>query len=240
MKLFDDMTQSTASGFGFSAVRPETLGAVEYTLVTLVLDKTGSVSSFASELFAVKQTVVDACKKSPRSENLLLRVLEFNSRIDEVHGFVPLASIDSAQYVVPDCTGVTALYDATVSAVSATRAYGKALADQDYLANGLVIVVTDGGDNASRMTAADVKNEISKAVQSEQMESLRTILVGVNAGAVSDTLDSFQKEAGFDQYVEIERASAQVLARLADFVSRSISSQSQSLGTGGPSQALSF
>ena len=126
MKLFDDTTtQGNVNGFGFSAVRPETLGSTEYTLVTLVLDKTGSVASFADKLFEVKKTVVEACRKSPRAEFLLLRTLEFNSRVDEVHGFKPLSDIDPASYAVPACGGMTALIDATYAAVSATNAYGK-------------------------------------------------------------------------------------------------------------------
>lgn len=240
MKLFDDMTQSTVSGFGFSAVRPETLGAPEYTLVTLVLDKTGSVASFANELLKVKQAVVEACRKSARSDYLLLRLVEFNSRVDEVHGFVPLQNLDPAQYTAPACSGMTALADASFSAVSATNAYAKTLGEQDYLTNAIVVIATDGADNDSRMRAADVKAEVQKGISGEVLESLRTVLVGINAAQCQAELQAFQAEAGIDQYVDVADASPQKLARLADFVSRSISAQSQSLGTGGPSQALTF
>lgn len=241
MKLIaNDMTQGVVSGFHFSAVRPEALGAPEYTLVTLVLDKTGSVSPFADKLSAVKAAVVEACRKSPRSDYLLLRVVEFNSGVDEVHGFLPLSEIDPARYTVPQCQGLTALNDAVFSAVSATNAFGKTLADQDYLVNAIVFVVTDGYDNASRMRAGDVQAELGKGLSSESLESLRTVLVGVNAAACSAELKAFQQQAGMDQYEDIGDASAARLAKLADFVSRSISAQSQSLGTGGPSQALTF
>lgn len=242
MKLFDDtdMTTGSVKGFGFSAVRPETLGASEYTLVTLVLDKTGSVSSFANELFAIKKAVVDACRKSPRAEYLLLRVVEFNTSVDEVHGFKPLADIDATGYSVPSCGGLTALNDAAFSAVSASNAYAKTLTDQDYLVNALVVLATDGDDNASRMRPTDVKAELSRALQGEHLESLRSILVGVNAGQFRTQLQQFQAEVGIDQYVDVADATPQRLAKLADFVSRSISAQSQSLGTGGPSQALVF
>lgn len=242
MKLFDDtdMTTGSVKGFGFSAVRPETLGASEYTLVTLVLDKTGSVSSFANELFAIKKAVVDACRKSPRAEYLLLRVVEFNTSVDEVHGFKPLADIDAAGYSVPSCGGLTALNDAAFSAVSASNAYAKTLTDQDYLVNAIVVLATDGDDNNSRMRTADVKSELARALQGEHLESLRSILVGVNAGQFRSELQRFQTEVGIDQYVDVADATPQRLAKLADFVSRSISAQSQSLGTGGPSQALVF
>jgi uncharacterized protein YegL len=241
MKLFDDnTTQGTVNGFGFSAVRPETLGSTEYTLVTLVVDKTGSVTSFADALFQVKKTVVEACRKSPRADYLLLRVVEFNQRIDEIHGFKPLADIDASAYVTPSCGGMTALNDATFAAVSAINAYGKTLADQDYLANGIAIIITDGDDNASSTSTADIKREIATGVSGEHLESMRTILVGVNAGEYAAKLQAFQQEVGIDQYVDVSDASSQRLAKLADFVSRSISAQSQSLGTGGPSQALNF
>jgi len=241
MKLIDNnMTQATVSGFGFSGVRPETLGSTEYTLVTLVLDKTGSVTGFANELFNIKKTVVEACRKSPRAEFLLLRVLEFNSKVEEVHGFKPLSEIDAADYAVPDCRGVTALRDAAFAAVSATNAYAKTLAAQDYLTNGIVIIATDGDDNDSRMSAADVKGEINDAVKGEHIESIRTVLVGVNAAEFRAALQNFQNDAGIDQYVDVADATPGRLAKLADFVSRSISAQSQSLGTGGPSQGLSF
>lgn len=241
MKIFDDgMARSAVQGFGFSAVRPETLGSTEYTLVTLVLDKTGSVSAFADELLKVKRAVVQACRRSPRADFLLLRVVEFNSRVDEVHGFKPLSDLDPARYRAPACKGATALFDATFAAVSATNAYARTLADQDYLVNALIVVATDGEDNDSRMRAADVKREIAEAAKAEVLESMRTILVAVNARQCDSKLRDFQSEVGIDQYVDIGDALPQRLARLADFVSRSISAQSQSLGTGGPSQALVF
>lgn len=242
MKLFDDadMTTGSVKGFGFSAIRPETLGASEYTLVTLALDKTGSVSGFSNEMFAIKKAVVAACRKSPRSDYLLLRVVEFNTSVDEVHGFKPLNDIDETLYTVPVCQGGTALVDAAFSAVSASNAYAKTLTDQDYLVNAIVVIGTDGDDNASRMRATDIRAELTRALTGEHLESLRSILVGVNATQYRRELEGFQTAAGIDQYVDVADATPQHLAKLADFVSRSISAQSQSLGTGGPSQALVF
>ena len=242
MKLFDDknLLTGTVAGFGFSGVRVETLGAVEYTLVTLVTDKTGSVVHFADELLKVRKTVVEACRKSPRSENLLLRMVDFNTSVDEVHGFMPLSQIDPNSYQTPQCGGLTALRDGAFSALSASNAYGKNLTDQDFLVNAICIIVTDGDDNASGTSMADVARELKRGVESEYLESMRSILVGVNAGQYRSQLEDFRKDVGIDQYVDVADATPQKLARLADFISRSISAQSQSLGTGGPSQALTF
>ena len=87
---------------------------------------------------------------------------------------------------------------------------------------------------------ADVRAELSRGVRAESLESLRTVLVGINATQCRNVLETFQADAGIDQYVDVDEATPQKLAKLADFVSRSISAQSQSLGTGGPSRSLTF
>lgn len=241
MKLFDnDMQLAKVGTFGFSGVRPDKLGAAEYTLATLVMDKTGSVSSFAQVLLNAKIAVVQACQKSPRAEFLLLRNTEFNTSVEEVHGFVELARLDPLQYPAPRCGGMTNLFDATYDAVAATNEYAKTLSDAEFSVNGIVFVVTDGDDTSSVQTPAAVAAELKRGVQNEWLESLTVVLIGVNAQRYQQELNKFYADAGLTQYVDAGDATPERLARLADFVSRSISSQSQALGTGGPSQALTF
>lgn len=57
---------------------------------------------------------------------------------------------------------------------------------------------------------------------------------------VKSYLDSFQDKGKFDQFVALDNANSKTIARLGQFISKSISSQSQSLGTGGPSQTIDF
>jgi len=227
--------------FSFSAVKIEDLGATEYTLVTIALDKSGSVSGFSDELLKALISVVEACKKSPRAENLLLRVLEFNSIIDEVHGFKLLNMIDpNKDYLVPSCDGQTALNDAVFCSVGATIQYAKKLTDQDFNVNGICFVITDGEENASKTTPGMITDVLKKAKIGEEIESLITILVGINTQNCGQALDAFHQEAGMTQYIDAGDATPQKLAKLASFVSKSISSQSQALGSGGPSQPLTF
>lgn len=231
-----------AGNFRFSAVRPETLDATEYTLATIVVDVTGSVASFKDELLGAVKAVVRACQKSPRAENLLVRLVTFNTSVDEVHGFKPLAEIDPDDYEPFSPSGLTALYDASVDALSATNRYAKLLSDQDYLVNAAVYIVTDGLNNFGRSKLGDVAAELKQAARDETLESLVTVLVGINTleRGVAQSLDELRAQAGLGQFVDVGEATPQRLAKLSAFVSRSISSQSQALGTGGPSQALSF
>lgn len=228
--------------FQFSGKRVEHLGATEYTLATIAVDVTGSVSGFASELRAALVTAVESCKKSPRANNLLLRVVLFSTSmkpngIEEIHGFKPLGEINPADYPALNPYGATNLYDAAYSAIGATNAYAKTLMDQDFLANGIVTVITDGADNASSATLAMVKQEVERGAKAESIESLIPILVGINASQYSGRLDAMAATVGM-KFLDAGDATPGKLAKLAEFVSQSVSSQSQSLGTGGPSQNI--
>ena len=60
------------SHYGYSATRLEDLGATEYTIVTVVTDISGSTSAFIFDMEAAIARIVQACKFSPRADNLLL------------------------------------------------------------------------------------------------------------------------------------------------------------------------
>ncbi len=231
--------------FQFSAVRIENLGATEYTLVTIVCDISGSVQSFADDLLECIKSIVMACQKSPRAENLLLRLLLFNDDLNEIHGFINLSDIKADEYDPLEPDSMTALFDATYDAVGATLEYSKRLVDQDFDCNGAVYIITDGMDNRSSMTPTSIKEKIAASMVKEEIESLVTVLVALNDPALDDqqvkkALKKFHEEAELTQFIDIGDATPGKLAKLANFVSESVSSQSQALGTGAPSQTLNF
>ncbi|MES3005199.1 MAG: hypothetical protein V4690_03795 [Patescibacteria group bacterium] len=246
-KILNDPTMETGKigglqAFQFSGKRIEHLGATEYTLATIAVDVSGSTWGFAKELRDALIVAVEACKKSPRANNLLLRVIMFSTSlhggVEEIHGFKPLSEVDTTLYPDFRPSGETPLCDAVFSAVGATNSYAKKLMDQDFLANGIVFVITDGDDNKSKATSLSIKEELRRGTRAEEIESLVTVLVGINAGSYASILTAFQSDAGLDQYIDAGDATKGKLAKLANFVSQSVSSQSQSLGTGGPSQNI--
>jgi uncharacterized protein YegL len=231
------------SHYGYSATRLDDLGATEYTIATIVADVSGSTAPFILDMEAAITRIVQACKFSPRADNLLLRLIAFDDLLNELHGFKLLENCHLADYggaLTPG--GSTALHDATENAVVATTNYAQKLAAGDFSANAIVFVITDGMDNASKTSARQVKAAFGKAIRSEALESIVSVLIGVNVNdpQVSQYLRAFHADAGFTQYVELDNADAKTLARLAEFVSQSISAQSQALGTGGASQQLVF
>jgi len=232
--------------FQFSAVRIENLGATEYTLVTIVCDISASVRDFAQELLDCIKSIVGACNKSPRAENLLIRFLTFNHNINEIHGFKELSSINSDDYEPLSPDGFTALFDATYDAVGATLEFSRQLVEQDFDCNGAVYIITDGMNNRGTMTPSAIKEKLESALGNEDIESLITVLVGLHdpkvpwEKEVEEHLNAFKDQAELTQFVNVGDATPQRLAKLANFVSESISSQSQALGTGSPSQTLTF
>jgi hypothetical protein len=234
----------TVRGIQFSGIRPDKLPGFEYTLVDIKVDTTGSTGGFSKQLLDSLRAVVESCQKSPRKEYLLLRASHFNSSIgiQEIHGFSLLSQVDPSKYDEPKCDGMTNLFDATYDGVVAVNAMAQAIIKKEPAANvnGLTVIITDGDDNASRHGAKDIKAELERCIQGEEIESHMTILVGINAVAFKNKLEKFQQDAGIMQYVDAGDATPANLAKLADFVSRSISSQSSSLGSGGPSQVLTI
>ena len=230
--------------YGYTAADLSSLGSTEYTLVVIGVDDSSSVSAYKKEMEACIQEIVEACKMSPKSDSLLLRIVAFNSRMREIHGFKQLSDCQTSDYV--DClntSGSTMLFGTAQNIISSTHDYGKQLAQAEYLVNAIFFLITDGDDNASgNVTATTVGDALKTAMREECLESILSILVGVGTqdyADLSDYLNDFKNEANLSQYVEIDNANKSNLAKLADFVSRSISSQSQNLGT-GQSQILQF
>lgn len=235
----------SVANFQFSAVNiDQEIGSSEQTLVSIAIDVSSSVSSFKAELEKMLQTTVQACQLDPRADSLMLRIVSFASKNNmvEIHGFKPLNSINLDDY--NDCLnvgGMTALYDGTISAIDSVNTYGEAMTKKDYDVNGLVVVITDGGNNDSVMGINSVKDAVANSKMDEKIESLATILVGVNTAhsGITQLLQEFEKDAPFDKYLDIANATPSEIAKLGGLISKSISLTSSSLGTGGPSQQIS-
>jgi len=187
--------------------------------------------------------VVKACQSSPRADNLLIRVLTFEDTHTEFHGFKLLEAINLDDYnnsLAPG--GYTALFDAMLDGIEATNNFGEQLGAQDFNTNAILFFMSDGDDNRSSHGVTQIKDALTKAVRSEALESVVTILIGVNVQEqhFKDRLEAVREQCGLTQFVPLADANKKTLAKLAQFVSQSISSQSQALGTGGPSKSINF
>lgn len=229
------------TGFVYSATPVTNLSSTEYTVVTIAVDVSGSVSGWIGGLKDCVKSIVAACQRSPRADYLLLRVVAFDHQLIEIHGYRELSAVKLTDYDKLRARGSTALYDAALDVFGSTADMGHKLRAEDLGANGIVFVITDGEDNASTFNAIRVGERLSEIRREESLESILAILVGVgakNSSHLHTVLTSFSQTGCFDQYIDLDDANVKTLAKLAAFVSQSISSQSQQLGSGGPSQTI--
>lgn len=224
--------------YGYTAANVQTLTSFENTLAVGLYDESGSTSRFALPMEACAKAIVKSLRYSPRADNLIYRQCHFGTNFREHHGFTPLAQLNESNY--DGCYqpgGTTHLYDSSDRVIAELIDYAKQQSLQRYTCNGIIYMITDGCDYGSSLTQVSVMNRLAEAIACEELESLVTILIGVNDDpTIQADLKKYKEKAGFTSYVELKNADEKTLANLANFISHSISSQSQQLGSGGPSQ----
>ncbi len=237
MPDLDDNSLPTSS-YGYSSTNPLDLESTRYTLVTFVMDTSGSVTDFRNEIEDCIQRVIKLSKSSPQADDLMFRLVIFDTTVTEIHGFKMLSQCNTNDYIgILRQGSMTALYDAMQNSIAASLDYAQQLKVQEYDSNAIVIGITDGYDNASKLTAKEVQKSVQDATKSESIDSILTILVGVNLDdtATKKKLQDFQKGAGIDQFEDVRQ-----LEKLAVFFSKSISSQSKALGSQKASQPIAL
>jgi hypothetical protein len=247
--LDENMSSFDTGGIQFSAVKIDRLMSSSYTLVNIGIDTTGSVWNHTKSIQKMVKDIIEGCRKCPRVDNLMIRIIEFNSgNINEIHGFKTFNLINVDDYKEPIATGTTNLIDAGYDGLSGIDIYSTELSNNDFESNGLNILITDGMDNISKYTCKDISNKINEINRKEKLESLLNILIGLtdkNATdfekmEVKEALEKFKVECNFDAYIDVDDMSAENFAKIAKFIVNSVSSQSSSLGSGGPSQIQTF
>ena len=242
---FPDVDElKTVSGYSFSGKNVKKLeGADEYTLAVIEIDCSGSVMPFKADLEAAVGKVIDACRKSPSVEKILVRVTKFDDGLEEIHGFVPLFDVKPEDYKdAIDPGGMTALHDATLDSIESIQSYSKQLNEKEFSSNAIVFIITDGCENASKIANPDkIAKAITQCHQDEILESVKIVLIGIGSESIVESyLKDFKDQVGIDQFVWVGEATPGKLAKLAEFISKSVSSTSQSLGSGGASQNIDF
>lgn len=280
MPKIADMKNYNFGNFSFSGAKPENLGEPEYTVVCIMDDMTGSVSSFADQLLKMERFVISDAKRSSFEKRIIFRSCRFNSvnrqtpTINELYGFTPVGSLEpDKDHPSFSPHGSTPLLDAIYDGVLSVLKYCESLYDTDITGvNGLLVVITDGEENDSRRVrelaekdgipfpngsqlakyqdkvAGEIKELIETARRSEKLDSLKVILVGINTSgqsgnygvSIADLLSRLKDKIGIDQYLDAGDVKAGTIGKIAQFISQSVSSTSQALGSGAPSQNINM
>lgn len=246
------MKLQTNAGFGFSMTGIQNLTETSYTLALIMLDLTGSVSGEEAEIKRMLEQIVADGKRAGWGKRVLISAMAFNTQIGvkELFGFDVPSAIDLSGVQI-NTTAATNLIDAMATGHDALEKAANELVGADFITNLLLIGTTDGEDNASRLTAQELAGKFAAARKNESFDSFKTILIGLRTGqqaqdsryarkTVDQVLTDLTAAAQFDQYESAKQVKDGTYGKIGGFISQSISSSSQSLGSGSPSQNVNF
>lgn len=157
----------------------EELTASDVTLVTLLIDASGSIADRGLEQ-AVRdgqRALLDAFAGAKERDAVLLALWTFNGAQTVVHAYVPVEDatcLDSKSY---RAGGTTRLYDTWCDALAANVAYAQRLRDGGTPTRSVVVVVTDGEDVGSTRTSRDCAR-LSKDLLASELFTLAFVGVG--------------------------------------------------------------
>lgn len=148
----------------------------DYTAVLFIADRSGSMIDIKEDMEGGINGVLEEQKKLPGE--VTIDVAYFDSQLDYDDRFL---SLDSAKIEIKP-RGMTALHDAIVITV---KKFGEALAqlpEEDRPGTVLVVIVTDGFENASKYhTLSDVKEIIT---QQQDVYGWEFVFLGANQDAL--------------------------------------------------------
>ena len=156
-------TMATAVGMPL-----DQLGSSEVTLAMNIIDMSGSMTPHAADLMqAYNDSYLGAMTQSIAADDILVSTILFNDDVKLLHGYV---GIDDAQRLTDaeyDPYGCTALYDAVAGGLTNMVLYAQQLRQSGVMVRCIVIVYSDGEDNASHQRAKDVARTAQELLKQE-------------------------------------------------------------------------
>ena len=141
------------------------LDASEATIVAIVLDMSGSMIPHQKGVIDAYNTMTKALADAKGSTAIVISAWAFGDQRELLSGFEPAARKSKLSSAVYRPNGGTALHDAALGAMTGLVAYGQALWDSGVPTKRILVVLSDGEDNASTARASDVcqaASELSK------------------------------------------------------------------------------
>lgn len=226
--------------FGFTGRGLTGLTENAYFGAKVVLDLTGSIGNFAPELRQMLINIILGGRKGDYAYNLTMSASTFNSYdgIQQLFDWQPSLDIDENGLPTFQPRGMTNLIDGSLHGVGSLEACGDDIIAKKRKFSGALYVVSDGEENNSLVTDPGQIKAMAEAIRrSEKFGGLSMVLIGIKTSGDSlDALAAFKDAAGFDQYIDAGDASPAKIAHLGGIISKSISTHSQNVATGGASQ----
>lgn len=149
------------------------------TQITFVLDSSGSMNSIADDTRGGFNAFLDDQRDEAGTATVTL--YDFNTTVDQVYERYPVADapeLDEENYTPG---GQTALYDAITRAIDETGKNIAAIEPAEQPDKVIVVVLTDGKENASETPLDAVRGRIEHRQEADDWEFL---FIGANQNAV--------------------------------------------------------
>lgn len=132
----------------------------DYTHVCYILDRSGSMADVVKDVLGGYQTFVEEQKAAPGTCTMSLH--QFDTEFREDYSFVPVANVMALRF---QPRGSTALLDAVGMAVTREQEKIEKLAEDQRPALVIVVIHTDGEENASREWTFEKVKEMIQALE---------------------------------------------------------------------------
>lgn len=145
----------------------EQLDVADATLVSVVVDMSGSMSSFEKPVCDAFNAMLDALAGAKAATAILVSLWAFSDSAKLLSSYEPVERKPRLVPAVYTPGGSTALHDATLAAMTGLMTYGQRLFDEGVPTKRVLFVLSDGDDNASKATAAEVRAAASALCRQE-------------------------------------------------------------------------
>ena len=158
----------------------------DYTHITVILDRSGSMESIRDDTIGGFNAFLDQQKSEPGLATLTLAQFDTQDPYEIVHKFQPLDKMPllTRETFVP--RGSTPLLDAMGRGIIDLESSLAGIPEQEKPARVVMVIITDGQENASREFT---KEQIEKMIKNKQEKnSWQFVFLSADLAAVDDAI----------------------------------------------------
>ena len=166
-----DLVISNLNGPTMMSAVGAPLGALttnEVTLAMNIIDMSGSMQPFAADLInAYNDDYLAAMSSTLAADDILVSTIFFAGHVQLYHGYLQLEDAPPLSPQVYRPGASTALYDAVAAGLTNMVLYAQQLRQSGVMVRCLVLLYSDGEDNASRQPASAVRRAAGELLKHE-------------------------------------------------------------------------
>lgn len=153
-----------------------------YTHISIVLDRSGSMSSIVNQVTAGYKEFIEAQKNVEGEATLTLA--RFDNAYDVIHDMVDIKTVSSDLNLQP--RGWTALLDAMGQTMERVRSQINDLSEENKPSKCIFVFITDGGENSSQTYTRDRVFQMIEDLRNDTNISWDVIFMGANQDAIAE------------------------------------------------------